>query len=488
MDRSMEELPTELTIDVLSRLPLKTIIRCKLVCKKWRNLVSDSSFVNLHLSRSPTGLLIHQIVKGTPGIFKWVDIEDKVDDHRLNYDPLMSFDINMVPFLRNYLINKMGSVNGLICIRLAYLKNENTYICNPVTREIMTISIPQYYKQDFVVIACGFGVSSVTGEYKLVVQTLKRNVPLNGNKLPWGRELVAEVYTLGTGQWRRLGRVPYWLDDCNFGVVLNDHCHWIISNRNAHEKICTFDLNKETFQLFPSPPREESDNDFRSLAVVKGCLCISDGGGRFPITIWVMKEYGIKKSWHKEVVITEEAVNRCRELPYSYDVYMIGDLKDGTIFFMDEDLFAFYPRSGTIEKIEALKRSQSGVPYRPSFLKLQNFESERVHRTSSPMMTKIVGTFLENWHLWFLFFQWSYGVGGQKVLVVAETFGRNRCVTRNSLHYMLVQWKRWHLYKQSDHGWFPNHLGCGTLVEAQGCGRILIFLGLKSRPKALGAV
>ncbi|KAJ9551830.1 hypothetical protein OSB04_015875 [Centaurea solstitialis] len=55
------------------------------------------------------------------------------------------------------------------------------------------------------------------------------------------------------------------------------------------------------------------------------------------------------------------------------------------------------------------------------------------------MMTKIVGTFLENWHLWFLFFQWSYGVGGQKVLVVAETFGRNRCVTRNSLHYMLVQ-------------------------------------------------
>ncbi|KAJ9536581.1 hypothetical protein OSB04_un000230 [Centaurea solstitialis] len=403
MDRSMEELPAEMTINILSRLPLKTIFHCKLVCKKWRNLVSDSSFVNLHLSRSPTGLLIHQIVKKNPGVFKWVDIEDKVDDHRLDYYSLMSFDINMVPFLRNYLIDKMGSVNGLICLRLASFKDENTYICNPVTREIMTISIPQYYKQDFVVIACGFGVGSLTGEYK-VVRTFRMNVPSNGNKIPRVRELVAEVYTLGTGQWRRLGRVPYWLDGCDFGVVLNDHCHWTISNRNAHEKICTFDLNKETFQLFPSPPREESDNDFQSLAVLKGCLCITDGGNCFPFTIWVMKEYGIKKSWHKEVVITEEAVNRCRELPYLYDVYLFGGLNDGTIFFVDEDLFAFYPRSGTIENIEALKWSESGVAYRPSFLKLLNFESERVHRTSSLMMTEIVGTFLEIWHLWFLFF------------------------------------------------------------------------------------
>ncbi|KAJ9552395.1 hypothetical protein OSB04_016440 [Centaurea solstitialis] len=49
---SMEDLPTELTIDILSRLSLKTVIHCRLVCKKWRNLVSDSSFVNLHHSGS----------------------------------------------------------------------------------------------------------------------------------------------------------------------------------------------------------------------------------------------------------------------------------------------------------------------------------------------------------------------------------------------------------------------------------------------------
>ncbi|KAJ9551778.1 hypothetical protein OSB04_015823 [Centaurea solstitialis] len=56
---SMEDLPVELTIDIHSRLPVKAIIHYKLVCKKWRNLVSNASFVNLLLSRSPTGLIVH---------------------------------------------------------------------------------------------------------------------------------------------------------------------------------------------------------------------------------------------------------------------------------------------------------------------------------------------------------------------------------------------------------------------------------------------
>ncbi|KAJ9543628.1 hypothetical protein OSB04_023335 [Centaurea solstitialis] len=435
----MEALPAELTIDILSRLPVKTIIHCKLVCKKWRNLFSDSLFVNLHLSRSPTG--------------------------------------------------QMGSVNGLICIREYSFVHDNVYICNPVTREIMTISNDQFYTKFSRINAYGFGVASSTGEYK-VVRTFKW-LTSDGDKFLWG-----EVYTLGTGQWRRLGRVPYLLDNSDFGVVLNDHCHWIVhDSEDAPEKICTFDLNKETFQLFPSPPLppskairdsgsqfqrlailkgclcktdgngdewKKSDGDkflwgevytlgtgqwrrlgrvphlldysyfgvvlndhchwivhdsvdapekictfdlnketfqlfpspppppskairdsgsqFQRLAILKGCLCKTDGNG-FPFTIWVMKEYGIKKSWHKVVVITKEALNRSRELRfYNYDVYLIGCLKD-TIFFMSGDLFAFYPRSDTIEKIEMFEWPDGGLAYCPSFLKLQNFETEKVFLT-----------------------------------------------------------------------------------------------------------
>ncbi|KAJ9551541.1 hypothetical protein OSB04_015586 [Centaurea solstitialis] len=281
-------------------------IHCKYVCKKWRNLVLDSSFVNLHLFRSShtttTGLMVHQDAKylSDLGILKWVEIEDKADHHHLRYETIL--DLNTIPVLQNPHISQMGSVNGLICLWQNSPQHDNTYICNPVTREILILPTPQYHKHLSAIIAYGFGVSSLTGEYK-VVRALNR--------------------IRSRGQWRTLGGVPFWLYGSEVGVVLNDRCHWILSEyEDAPERICTFDLNTETFELFPSPPFEaveEVDDHVQSLAVLKGCLCMSDGNDAH-FTIWVMKEYGIKKSWHKEVVIKEETVDPSRDsrigIPY----------------------------------------------------------------------------------------------------------------------------------------------------------------------------
>lgn len=44
-------LHTEITSDILSRVPIETVLDCKLVCTNWRNLVSshDPSFSKLHV-------------------------------------------------------------------------------------------------------------------------------------------------------------------------------------------------------------------------------------------------------------------------------------------------------------------------------------------------------------------------------------------------------------------------------------------------------
>ncbi|KAJ9551536.1 hypothetical protein OSB04_015581 [Centaurea solstitialis] len=385
----MEALPVELTMDILSRLPVKTIIHCKLVCNKWRNLISDSSFVDLHLSGSrATSLIIHQNVNYKceasidPGMLKWVEIEDKVDHHGLHYDSLVNLDLSlsMVPIFQSSRISLKGSVNGLICLRQYSRRHNNTCIYNPVTREVLTLpTSPQYPKHiSFTIIAYGFGVSSLTGEYK-VVRALNRIIRLNGDKSKMVSE--AEVYTFGTGQWRNLGRLPYCIYESDVGAVLNDHCHWILSlaENHAPEKIITFDLSTEMFQLFPSPPIEEEEgNCIQHLAVLKGCLCNSVAGD-LNFTIWVMKEYGIKNSWHKEVVILE-AISKWPEwLSIDY-IYLIEGLKDVTILSVDGmsgSLFAFHPRNNAIEKIETFDWLEGWLAYRPSFLKLQNFVSER---------------------------------------------------------------------------------------------------------------
>jgi len=42
-------LPDELIIQILLRLPVKSLIRFKRVCKPWFSLISDSHFANSHL-------------------------------------------------------------------------------------------------------------------------------------------------------------------------------------------------------------------------------------------------------------------------------------------------------------------------------------------------------------------------------------------------------------------------------------------------------
>ncbi|KAJ9552394.1 hypothetical protein OSB04_016439 [Centaurea solstitialis] len=407
----MEDLPTELTIDILLRLPVSTIIHCKRVCKKWRNLVSDSFFVNLHLS---TGLVVHRCKHyEDPGILEWVEIADR---HRLHHDPFRTLDLNLVPILENSKVNRMVSVNGLICLwRISpILKFDDVYICNPVTREMIILPRQQQkYKQSgFLPPAFyGIGVSSLTGEYK-VVKLSHPGVSLE--------TVETDVYTLGTRQWRNLGQVPYPIHATS-GPFLNDHFHWVISDnrRDATERICSFDLNKETFQLFPShSSREENDCYIQCLAVLKGCLCICYGY-ESQLTIWVMKEYGIRNSWHKEVVITY-AIIRGLKWPCSVPISVTEDLKDGSILLISAGkMWAFYPRSGTIEEIGMLSCYHNVISYRPSFLRLEKFESEIHLNLPMAMLVRsskhITVVAKVHWHLWYLFFLWSYVVDRQKV-------------------------------------------------------------------------
>ncbi|CAH1444715.1 unnamed protein product [Lactuca virosa] len=133
----MEDLPVPVMSDILSRLPVKTIIQCKCVCKKWLDLVSDSYFANLHLSRSPASLMIHHSseINERAGILKWVELENKVNHHNLQHDPAMSLDLNLAPIFQDAQILVVGSVNGLLCLWNG-LNSDNYFICNPVMEGI----------------------------------------------------------------------------------------------------------------------------------------------------------------------------------------------------------------------------------------------------------------------------------------------------------------------------------------------------------------
>ena len=188
------------------------------------------------------------------------------------------------------------------------------------------------------------------------------------------RILEAEVYTLGTGKWRHLGHVPYWLEKFH-GPFLNGCVHWIVLDEDSPEKLFAFDIDNETFHLFPSPPCEDWDRiRVQSLGVLNGFLSQSDTTDR-EFTIWVMKEYGVKRSWHKEVVI-KQYIAEPRDWWMHGHVSLIEGLKDGTIFmlFEDDGLLVYLPQKKSIEEKRLIKPFFTGIAYRPSFLKLVTFD------------------------------------------------------------------------------------------------------------------
>ncbi|XP_058217042.1 uncharacterized protein LOC131327940 [Rhododendron vialii] len=47
-------LPFEITIEILSRLPVKSLLRCKSVCKNWYDLIKTPHFISKHLQTHST--------------------------------------------------------------------------------------------------------------------------------------------------------------------------------------------------------------------------------------------------------------------------------------------------------------------------------------------------------------------------------------------------------------------------------------------------
>ncbi|PWA75299.1 F-box domain-containing protein [Artemisia annua] len=179
---SLEDLPDDVVLDILSRLPVKSMAYSKCVCKNWRNLVLKCW--------SPECLLIYCyecVDIGThPGTLKLTEIEGKHNQNRLLRDPFMG--IRIADLFPGSLVFVVGSVNGLICLwKLGDDGDEgdNTCICNPITKEYMILPKQRFSVESYMDLSCGFGVS-LAGEHKVI------------RILCQSKTLKVEVYTLGT--------------------------------------------------------------------------------------------------------------------------------------------------------------------------------------------------------------------------------------------------------------------------------------------------
>lgn len=154
------------------------------------------------------------------------------------------------------------------------------------------------------------------------------------------------------------------------------------SKDSVNGRLCTFNLDEESFQLTAGPaiPETCGYTTFRNLGVLGGCLCICDNTPNLEFAIWVMKDYRVMESWSKEISI-------CTDFLFDgmldEEVYPLKVLKDGTILIYCEEyqLFTYHPGTRTTQDHiipDDSFHTYNAMVYVPSFISLRNFMLENV--------------------------------------------------------------------------------------------------------------
>ncbi|KAK9285396.1 hypothetical protein L1049_024588 [Liquidambar formosana] len=348
-------------MEILSRLPIKTLFDCRRVCKTWRNLLSDPHFAELHVARSPISLLLKTFhMRPESRMLHLFDLQGANTGH-LDDRLKLKAEVN-IPNFRFALLN---SCNGLLCLCEPDYSDNPICVCNPILGEYITL--PKV-KVGMRCCGAGFGFSHETNQYK-VIRVLARMDAASDNK-----DYEAEIYTLGGGAWRSIGNALFsmWCRS-SFNTLVNGALHWLYGgcdNPDNIDYIPSFHFGSEEFGAIPAPA--EKLMGYLHLGVLGGCLSICDGTNSDHIDIWIMKNYGVKESWSKDFVIDNLIFER-HNLDF-YEPIMILNSGEILILFNHDAVVLYSHETKGFDYLDifGVKSMFEAIAHIPSFVSLRD--------------------------------------------------------------------------------------------------------------------
>ncbi|XP_030445750.1 F-box/kelch-repeat protein At3g23880-like [Syzygium oleosum] len=259
----MASFPDDITVDILLRLPVKSLARFWCVCKSWKSLLASAYFVKAHLDRSSKFR--------TVGLLKYDDNNStRIGGYRSHRRELSHLDPS---FGHPDRYDAVGSCNGVLCLTIYYKDNpdlSDIFIWNPSIHECMVV--PQLHCHVSGLIAFGFyPLSGHLDDFKVV------SISFYFGAHPDCHSSEAQIYSLRSNSWKKIGNsFPSWLDK-NLGhqVVFQNFICWC--------------------------PYACVDGQIVTPLVLLDT--VEDASARNPSSqcyeVWTMKEFGVTESWTK---------------------------------------------------------------------------------------------------------------------------------------------------------------------------------------------
>ncbi|KAI8556888.1 hypothetical protein RHMOL_Rhmol05G0291100 [Rhododendron molle] len=308
--RATFPMPIEITIEVLSRLPVKSLLRFKSVCKNWYALIETPYFVSklrrTHPTLSSITLLVTARLTETQG-YAMSLVNDGCGNGPIDLD---------FSFLNGrYYLSIAGICNGLVCINLSYFGHP-LVICNPLTRQFREIPNSAWNwldesndgqmcptRESF-----GFGFHPSVNDYKLIRLLFYYNTSC----VP---KIRADLYSMSTDTWTEIDVSLFFgefhvlgeYDDHVLGgyddfvqivgpsasAILNGVFYWPACELPTNQvMVMSFYMGDEVFKKIRAPTyldRDRYDKEWR-FTELKDNLALIIYPDDKCLDVWVLKE------------------------------------------------------------------------------------------------------------------------------------------------------------------------------------------------------
>ncbi|CAL0304840.1 unnamed protein product [Lupinus luteus] len=303
----------EVIVEILSWLPVKSLVQFSCVCKYWKSLLSDPHFIKLHLQKSSKHASLI-LTLTTPAARNRCVTSCSIDS--FNQNPYIASEDGHL--LLNCKYKVLGSCNGLVCLIGSSHEDKIgqhwVRFWNPVIR-LKSRKSPflqvDLRANELGSTKFGFGYDKSSDSYKVVAVLCNRNANEDSERTQ------VKVYTMGDHCWRDIQAFPAFpIIFRNGGRFMNGTLNWLAIRNYAagcdwdtvtinQLVIVSLDLGKETYKQLSLPVGlDEVPHVVPTIGIFGGCLCLFHDYKRTNFVVWQMKEFGVENSWTQFVSIS----------------------------------------------------------------------------------------------------------------------------------------------------------------------------------------
>ncbi|XP_065880071.1 F-box/kelch-repeat protein At3g23880-like [Euphorbia lathyris] len=293
-EATVEFLPEEILTEILLRLPVKSLLISKTVCKYWHSIINCTGFVKKHLLARAAGYNQHKKFLG-PVFPDKKNASYSCLLYREDYDGTVHAEAFNFPYKLFFSHEKVipvslsNSCDGLIC----FVRDQRILLWNPsIPTDYKIIQSPLISNVDIV----RMGYDATSDDYKIIKVSSECHIDED--------YISFEIFSLKSSSWKskriaKKNSVYYYTSRF---IYAKNGLHWIATLFNEEEDeytdcIIYFDLAEESLDYLNLP---SNSLDCSAVMNFKESIAITGENSESQQELWVLKDHcGLKSVWNQ---------------------------------------------------------------------------------------------------------------------------------------------------------------------------------------------